>query len=164
VKKFCPQCGTKLPEAARFCPECGASISGGAGPGGGGAHHAAPAAPAPMGVMTVLGIVGLVAVVFWVFLQIGRSHQTPETPSTPLAAPAANRMPPPADPRVYEIASKFYCKCGTCDGLDRVSECGCDHPRGATEILSFIGSELAAGKSETSVIQAVTTRYGGFGG
>jgi hypothetical protein len=127
-----------------------------------------------VGVATILGIIGLVAVVFWIFLQIGRSHQTPETPAPPGAgAPVSAPMgsvvepgpqAPQGDPRVYEIASRFFCRCGTCDGQDRVSDCGCTHPRGAREVLGFIASELSAGKTETDVIRAVTTRYGGFAG
>lgn len=136
--------------------------------------------------MTITPFGGLIialimAAVVFIFFQIGRSHLEREdrggdaaaAPSPATIAPAAPTLPasgaaptgvPRAidDPRVLAIAEKFYCKCGSCEGGDLVSTCGCDHPGGAQEVMTFIAARLAENMPEPAVIAAVNKQYPGY--
>ncbi|MEK8022922.1 MAG: zinc-ribbon domain-containing protein [Candidatus Hydrogenedentota bacterium] len=176
MKKFCTQCGNKLETGARFCSKCGMALTGEAA----GSSTSAPAASSRNLVFTISPFGGFIialimgAVVF-VFFQIGKSH-TASSPGTTavenlsgseMTAPASGSAPaalsePTGDPRVLAIAEKFYCKCGTCDGNDLISTCGCTHPGGAQDVMRFIAAGLEAGMSEATVIAAVNKKYPGY--
>jgi len=65
----------------------------------------------------------------------------------------------PADRQ--EIFSHFKCPCGQC-GIDELKDCGCQHPRGATEVKSFVDARIAEGKyTIAQLMDAVDAKYGG---
>ena len=61
---------------------------------------------------------------------------------------------------VREIASRFICACRECQ--DHVlSECGCDHPRGAVEMKEFIAYKITQKRhTPEEIVQAVAYEYG----
>lgn len=59
-----------------------------------------------------------------------------------------------------EIFAHFRCPCGQC-GMDHLSVCTCQHPRGATEVKAFIDGKISEGKlSLAEVITEVDREYG----
>jgi cytochrome c-type biogenesis protein CcmH/NrfF len=60
-----------------------------------------------------------------------------------------------------EVFSHFKCPCGQC-GVEELKDCGCSHPRGATEVKAFVDQKIAEGKYALSqVIDLVDKQYGG---
>ncbi|MDP2884728.1 MAG: zinc ribbon domain-containing protein [Ignavibacteria bacterium] len=77
----------------------------------------------------------------------------------PLSQSGATKIATAADRDV--IFSKFKCPCGQC-GVDELKECGCSHPRGATEVKSFVDEKIAEKKHTIAqVIKEVENKYGG---
>jgi len=60
-----------------------------------------------------------------------------------------------------EIFSHFQCPCGQC-GVDELKDCGCQHPRGATEVKAFVDARIAEGKyTVAQLMDVVDAKYGG---
>jgi cytochrome c-type biogenesis protein CcmH/NrfF len=60
-----------------------------------------------------------------------------------------------------EIFSRFQCPCGQC-GVDELKDCGCRHPRGATEVKAFVDARIAEGKyTVAQLMDVVDAKYGG---
>lgn len=60
-----------------------------------------------------------------------------------------------------EIFSRFKCPCGQC-GIDELKDCGCAHPRGATEVKSFVDQKIAENKyTIAQITKQVEDKYGG---
>lgn len=60
---------------------------------------------------------------------------------------------------VKQIASRFYCACKQCDHV--LSECTCEHPRGAAETKAFIRFKIAQRKFTTDeIVKALQADYG----
>jgi len=60
-----------------------------------------------------------------------------------------------------EIFSHFKCPCGQC-GIDELKDCGCQHPRGATEVKAFVDAKIGEGKyTIAQLMDAVDAKYGG---
>ncbi|MBF8295268.1 MAG: hypothetical protein HW389_1813, partial [Bacteroidetes bacterium] len=77
----------------------------------------------------------------------------------PLSQSGTTKIATTADRDV--IFSKFKCPCGQC-GVDELKECGCSHPRGATEVKSFVDEKIAEKKHTIAqVIKEVENKYGG---
>jgi hypothetical protein len=104
----------------------------------------------------------------------GASGQAPsasaEAPTGIASAPPASGVPQAArgtaGPQLAtktdasRIASQFICACGSCQ--DHVlSECTCEHPRGAKEMKAFIGYKISQKQySVAAVVDAVAYEYG----
>ena len=60
-----------------------------------------------------------------------------------------------------QVFSHFKCSCGQC-GVDELKDCGCDHPRGATEVKAFVDAKITEGKYTVGqVLDQVEREYGG---
>jgi hypothetical protein len=60
-----------------------------------------------------------------------------------------------------EILGHFKCACGKC-GMDDLSACICQHPRGAVEVKAFVDRTIEGGKiSVAQIITLVDQKYGG---
>lgn len=60
-----------------------------------------------------------------------------------------------------EIFSHFNCPCGQCN-VDELKECGCQHPRGATEVKAFVDVKIAEGKyTVAQLVDMIDKEYGG---
>jgi cytochrome c-type biogenesis protein CcmH/NrfF len=60
-----------------------------------------------------------------------------------------------------EIFSHFRCSCGQC-WIEELKDCECNHPRGATEVKSFVDQKIAEKKHTIAqVIVQVGKKYGG---
>ena len=60
-----------------------------------------------------------------------------------------------------EIFSHFRCSCGQC-WIEELKDCECNHPRGATEVKSFVDQKIAEKKHTIAqVIVQVEKKYGG---
>lgn len=57
-----------------------------------------------------------------------------------------------------EVEKHFDCPCDQCSLT--LSECHCDHPRGAREVRGFIADQFKGGKTVAEVIEAVKAKYG----
>jgi hypothetical protein len=59
-----------------------------------------------------------------------------------------------------KIFSNFKCPCGQC-GIDELKDCGCSHPRGATEVKGFVdGKILEKRYTVAQLIDEVDKKYG----
>lgn len=153
---YCQHCGKEVSKGDRYCPWCDAPLDGG---GSDAARNpsrkssARQAAPADKRGITIslpaalaLGVVVVGALLFSVLRH---------SPSPGAAAPAAveNQW----SPQVVAVAKKFICPCGTC--TDNLVMCDCTNRGGAFEAKTFIGQELAAGKTPERVVTAMTRKY-----
>lgn len=59
------------------------------------------------------------------------------------------------------ITEQFKCPCGQCN-VEELKDCNCSHPRGATEVKSFITSKINANTyTVNQIISMVNKTYGG---
>lgn len=59
-----------------------------------------------------------------------------------------------------EIFSYFECPCGQC-GINELRDCGCDHPRGATEVKAFVDEKIQADElTVAEIVEIVEVEYG----
>jgi len=74
---------------------------------------------------------------------------------------SANNTTLATDADRLEIFSHFNCPCGQC-GVDELKDCGCKHPRGATEVKGFVDAKIAEGKYTVDQLMSfVEQEYGG---
>ena len=74
---------------------------------------------------------------------------------------SANNTTPASEADRLKIFSHFQCPCGQC-GVDELKDCGCKHPRGATEVKGFVDAKIAEGKYTVGqVMDLVEKEYGG---
>lgn len=60
-----------------------------------------------------------------------------------------------------KIYSQFECPCGQC-GVDELKDCTCNHKNGATEVKSYIDSEITLNLySVDEIVSQVEAKYGG---
>jgi hypothetical protein len=59
-----------------------------------------------------------------------------------------------------EIFSNFKCPCGQC-GIDELKDCGCSHPRGASEVKGFVDERILEKRyTVAQLIAEVDRKYG----
>lgn len=59
-----------------------------------------------------------------------------------------------------EIFTNFKCPCGQC-GIDELKDCGCSHPRGATEVKGFVDGTIREHRyTVAQLIDEVEKKYG----
>lgn len=59
-----------------------------------------------------------------------------------------------------KVFSNFKCPCGQC-GIDELKDCGCSHPRGATEVKGFVDGKIRENRyTVAQLIDAVEKKYG----
>ena len=170
----CKNCGFENPEDAKFCVSCGESLH------TTGAKSQPPHSPAAQKRKTkpkprvvpkkrgakqqqnqktlnyiFAGIILIVVIALYATI----SKKEVKTPEAPVQAQQVYEHPTgdiALENKVYEIASKFACSCGSC-GEESLDICSC--PTAQRE-RQFIRDALQRGRSEEEVIIAVNTTYG----
>ncbi len=178
--KFCYNCGTRLPEqsgnqkvckncgfenelTAKYCGSCGSSLSK--------KIHTAPtqqrthrpkksSKKAPQSKPGSLNPLYVVLVAFGavlIFLYIeSKNSRTAEAPQQIQPALEQKTNSVELENKVYAIAAKFVCSCGSC-GEQPLESCTCPT---AQQERQFIRENLLQDRSVADVITAVNTTYG----
>jgi cytochrome c-type biogenesis protein CcmH/NrfF len=89
-------------------------------------------------------------------LVAGASNASPAIPPAP--AKSSDGVATEAD--AQRIASRFICACGRCQD-HALSECNCNHPKGATEMKAFIQYKISQKRhTAEGIVKMVADEYG----
>lgn len=149
---YCAQCGRKASPDQNYCKQCGAGLAKQhkgkqSGSPGKGRRTGSPRRASSPQTSTVL-LIGLAIVIgasFVSYIVVNDGTKQRE-PAAQFSASA------------IEVASKFYCPCGSCPDLS-LDSCGCTNPRGGIAKMREIESEIAKGKSSLQVIKEFQKKY-----
>ncbi len=144
----CPQCNRTVTRKSKFCANCGSSI----------VHRAAAKKESKpkfqAGYVVALLLVG--ALVGYGVSKISSNNQSDRSSSTF----SSNGSSATLNAQIFDIAKEFNCPCGTCEHSLEV--CTCEHPKGATEIKSFIAQQLNQTHKKPHIVEMVQAKYGGL--
>jgi len=112
------------------------------------------ASTAPLGIGIGIGFLFAIALV--AVVNYDRWGKAPSPGSPPTTRPASPAKPT-VSPAVFRVAAQFICTCGACGG-EPLESCQCPT---AVEERGYIQQQLASGRSEAEVVDAVQAKYGG---
>lgn len=161
---YCAHCGVENDKSNNFCENCGSKLAKNKKSKAVNARSAKGRKRQPRVVQTkrltlldtleqnkVLAVVLVLVLGFFVIQLFPKQESKRFSQRVP-----TNSLAGFAGSRVFDIASKFICSCGTCGELP-LEECECPTAR---EEKTFIQSQINAKKTDSDIIKAVNAKYG----